>query len=255
MTRPVPQITLDFLKLVEGCNLTPYLDSTGHWTDGYGNALGVIPHGLPITQEIADTELAENAQIAAGHIAEVVDEAVVLQLTDHEYAALISFVFNLGCDKSWTIWKDLNNHQFEDVPDQLKRFDKGVINGKLQEIPGLDHRRLAEVTLWNTADVPAAVATAQAVPAPSSSVTRDNLVTPPTPAPKPALDLSSLVVKATTAVGSVGALASQLHDQIAPHADEVPAFQHAAVILTMVVVSCSVIALLIHDFQSKAAKV
>jgi len=256
--RPVPQLAISFVESVEGCVLTPYLDSTGHWTDGYGNTVGVVPHGPPITQAEADYKLRLNLTTAAQRLADVVPEASINELSEHEYAALLSFVFNLGANPSWTIWKDLHEPYdtvaLADVPNQIKRFDKGVVDGKLVDIPGLDHRRLAEITLWNTADLPAAVATATAVPQVSSSVTRDAIVTPPTPVAKP-MDAASLAVKVTTATGAIGATAAQLHDQIAPHVSEVPQLQHIAVILTMVVVSCSVIALIIHNAQAQAAKV
>jgi GH24 family phage-related lysozyme (muramidase) len=47
--RPVPQIGIDFIKGAEACRLTAYLDSTGHWTIGYGHTGPEVVRGMTIT--------------------------------------------------------------------------------------------------------------------------------------------------------------------------------------------------------------
>jgi len=249
--RLVPDLALDFIRRAEGLVLTAKKDTGGILAIGYGH--NVLP-GDPsvITEATAEVYLRHDAGIAAYRLATVVDPQRLESLTNHEYSALISFVYNLGEKPEWTIWKDLNAGNLADVPDQIMRFDKGKIGGVLKVVPGLEHRRLAEKTLWLTGDVEAAVATVQAAPIapPSSAVTRDIMDTPPAP-PAKAFDMASLGTKVVTAATAVGATATQLQGIVAPHAD-VEILGKIATGLTMVVVTCSVIALLIHNAQSKA---
>lgn len=235
MTRPVPDCAVQFIKGVEACKLTTYPDSAGVPTDGYGHTGPEVAMGSTISQETADADLAHDLGVAAGRLEARATTTAITNLSDHQYGALISFVFNLGADPTWTIWKVLNAGQFDQVPDQMKRFDKARVNGVLTTIPGLDHRRLAEVTLWNTADVAASVAVAMAAPIapPPSSQTRD-ADTPPTPVVvKPLIVSKSFIASAVTAsVASVSAVApaiqaasegvKQVSGALTPYADAAP---------------------------------
>jgi lysozyme len=184
MIRPVPAIAVDFLMRAEACLLRAYKDSAGVWTIGVGHTGPEVVAGLAITAAQAMIDLRADLAIAAARLAAVVAEAVILSLTDHEYAALLSFVFNLGAQSGWTIWKLLNQRRLDLIPDQIKRFDKArdPKTGALITVPGLDHRRLAEVALWTTPDAVAAAAIVAPVIAslPPSSQTRA-ADTPPTP--------------------------------------------------------------------------
>lgn len=178
--RPVPQIALDFIKGAEGCKLDAYRDVAGVATCGYGHTGPEVVVPMTITQAQADAYLFTDATKAASRICLAVKDAAVQGLTEHQWAALVSFAFNLGFSGSWQLAWDLNRGQLDDVPIQMMRFDKARINGQLTEVPGLMHRRAAEVALWKTADVASAITVAQAGPeAPPSSYTRDAL-TPPT---------------------------------------------------------------------------
>lgn len=251
MLRPIPLIAITFIEQAESLRLTAYKDIGGVWTDGYGHLCGGPG---TITIDVAKANLSQDINHAAEQLAAVVHEPVLLALTDPEYTALLSFVFNLGCNSSWTIWKDLNNQKFDDVPAQMQRFDKGHVDGRLQTIPGLAHRRLAEVTLWDSGDVPSAVLTAKSAPVlpPSSAATRSSIVTPPTPIARP-LDIASLATKGVTAVTAIGATAAQLQGIVQPASDAVPTLAKIGTILTVVVVACSVVALLIHKAQAHIA--
>lgn len=218
MTRAVPAIAVQFVSRAEACRLTAYQDSAGIWTNGYGNTDGVS-RGLVITQAQADADLARNLGVAAARLAVRVNEPVILALTDHEYAALLSFVFNLGAQAGWTIWKVLNDRRLDLVPDQMKRFDKArdPRTGVLVDVPGLMNRRLAEVALWNAPDVDAAIAEVAAAPVqpPPSSTTRaaDTPPTPPPPAP-PIAQSKSFVASCATAASGVAACVAPLVGQI-----------------------------------------
>lgn len=83
---------LELIKQRESCRLTPYQDSVGVWTDGWGNTIGVIPHGLPITQEKADADFARNLEnFGAG-----VNDSLTVPVLQNQFDALLSFAYNIG---------------------------------------------------------------------------------------------------------------------------------------------------------------
>jgi lysozyme len=243
----------------EGCRLTAYPDTEGVPTIGYGHTGPEVRLGQEISQAIADHDLDVDLGHAADEVERVCNLAALAGLDSHERATLYDFAFNCGADPKWTIWADVD-HNPSAVPAQLLRFVNGKVNGVESEIPGLEHRRQAEIIYWNTADVEAAVAvtqTANAVQAPSSGYTR-SIVTPPTPITAPPLAQVSLVAKVVTVggglVAAVGSNAQQIHDIIAPAAEAAPIFQTAATIAIGVVVVCGVVGLFIHEAQAQARK-
>lgn len=245
------------VRQLEGCVLTGYRDTAGHPTNGYGHTGPEVKVGVTITQEVANHDLDVDLAEADSRLNDVCNASALAKLTEHQRAALVSFVFNLGANADWHIWQDVNSGNLEDVPKQIMRFDKEhQPNGKVVVVPGLEHRRTAEVIFWNTGDMAAAVAvttTANAVPSPPSGYTRA-AVTPPTPQAAPPAASTSLVAKAGTAVAGLGATAMQLHNVVAPHADESPIFQHAAVACTVGVVIAGCVGVLIHANQAQARK-
>ena len=248
MTRAVPQAAIDLVKQVEGLRLTAYQDVAGVWTIGYGHANADA--GVIINAAQAAILLQEDLQTAAERLAGVVDEAVILILTDNQYSALLSFVFNLGANPSWTIWKVLNAKQFDQVPAQLIRF---VYAGNPPvKVQGLVNRRTAEINLWSL-DEPGSVDTS-----PSSSVTRATATpaVPIDPAPK------GIAVLATAAVTTVAAAVPQLQgavqavsDAVTPYRDSAAILGHVASALAVGAAGLAVAALgfkYLRDRQSKA---
>lgn len=192
MTRAIPGFLAEFLKKAEGVKLRAYMDSVGVWTVGVGHTGPEVHKGLVITMAVADKYLAQDMAVAAARLEARIGPSIVAALTDHQYAALVSFVFNLGANPKWTLWRLLRAGDFAGVPDQMMRFVKGKVDGVLVEIPGLKYRRLAEVAIWQTADAakmapivspPEAaleiIKASPSAPLPSSQVRA--METPPTP--------------------------------------------------------------------------
>lgn len=75
-----------------------------------------------------------------------VEDAVKLPLNQNQFDALVSWTYNLGPTNlnSSTMLKKLNAGEYEDVPEQIKRWNKA--GGKVLE--GLVRRRKAEALLF-----------------------------------------------------------------------------------------------------------
>lgn len=134
----------ELIKEFEGCKLLPYKCPAGIWTVGYGSTTDVHP-GEPISQAEAESRLAEDvAEAEKG-----VNDAVRHPLTQHEFDALVSFVFNLGAGnlKKSTLLKLINSGEVEQAAQEFRKWTKagGV------ELEGLKRRRYAEMKLFESA--------------------------------------------------------------------------------------------------------
>lgn len=137
---------LHLTEIGEGCVLKPYPDSGGVWTDGYGNTHGVIPHGPPITQAKAEADLTANIQTAVN----TVNRLVTVHLTQHQFDALVDFVFNAGAGNfvSSTLLRLLNSGDYAGADAQFARWD--MAGGA--HIAGLAHRRAMEAGEFDQPD-------------------------------------------------------------------------------------------------------
>ena len=141
----ISQEGLSLIKKFEGCELEAYKCAAGVWTIGYGSTKGVN-EGDTITQEGADKLLTEEMHEYEGYI----NDMVTADLKQNEFDALVSWVFNLGPSNlsSSTLLNRLNNKMWDDVPNQIKRWNKA--GG--QVLQGLVRRREAEALLFEGKD-------------------------------------------------------------------------------------------------------
>ena len=136
---------IELIKKFEGCRLKAYQDSVDVWTIGYGHTEGVY-EGMEISQHQADIMLGSDLVKYANYI----NEYVTVSLNPNQFDALTSWVYNLGPGnlKSSTMLKVLNEGSYDDVPFQIKRWNKA--GGKV--LKGLVRRREAEAELFATGD-------------------------------------------------------------------------------------------------------
>ena len=129
------------IKKFEGCELKAYLCPAQVWTIGYGHTASV-KEGDVCTQEDADRMLAEDLEEFEGYVR----EAVTVPLEQNEFDALVAWTYNLGPGnlRSSTMLKKLNDSKFEDVPSEMRRWNKS--GGKV--LDGLVRRREAEALLF-----------------------------------------------------------------------------------------------------------
>ena len=136
---------LSLIKKFEGCELKAYQDSVDVWTIGYGHTKGV-EDGQEITQEEAEEMLASELDEYEGYLNDLVE----CDLEQCQFDALVAWVYNLGPTnlRSSTMLKRLNSNDLEDVPNQIKRWNKA--GGKV--LNGLVRRREAEALLFEGND-------------------------------------------------------------------------------------------------------
>ncbi|MBB6185766.1 lysozyme [Rhodanobacter sp. MP7CTX1] len=133
---------------VEGERLVAYRDTNGTLTIGVGHTgLDVTP-GLRITSETSRVLLLRDLAWATN----CVSKNVHVALTEPQWIALVSFVFNEGehAFMTSTLLRLLNAADYASVPTQLLRWTKETINGRLVDNAGLVNRRAAEAVLWNS---------------------------------------------------------------------------------------------------------
>ena len=133
------------IKKFEGCKLESYLCKASVWTIGYGSTKGVS-EGMTISQERADMLLLEDLEI----FEEEVNNLIKVDLEQHQWDAIIAWTFNLGSANlsASTLLKKLNDKKWEEVPDQIKRWNKATVDGEKQVLEGLVRRREAEALLF-----------------------------------------------------------------------------------------------------------
>lgn len=241
--RAIPKIAVDFVAAHEGLRLVAYRDLGGVWTIGFGRTGPRVVEGLRITKAQALADLAADLETARGRLYARIG-VVVDELAEHQYAALLSFVFNVGADPSWTIWKRLRARQFDQAPVELMKFVN--VGGRMA--PGLVNRRAEECKLWG------GHGPGSGPGAPPSSVTRA-IDTPPTPGdPTPPHRSAAVLTAATGAVATVPVAVKAVTDAIAPYRDASPMVAQAAAWLAAVAALAAAAAVVLAWLKAKAAR-
>jgi len=141
LARNINEAGLELIKDCEGFRAQAYLCPAGVWTIGYGHTRGVRS-GQRVTEQEAEQLLQEDLADAQA----AVERYIAVPLTDNQFAALVSFTFNLGAGslKTSTLRRRLNTGDYDAVPSELARWVKA--GGKT--LKGLVKRRAAEGELF-----------------------------------------------------------------------------------------------------------
>lgn len=126
--------------------LVAYLDDAGVPTIGFGSTRGVYL-GMTITEE----EAHERMRSDLGDAERAVERLVKVELTQDQFDALVSFVFNVGVGAfaESTLLRLLNQGRYDLVDDQMLRWVFLTKAGKKVTSKGLKNRRMREAALWN----------------------------------------------------------------------------------------------------------
>lgn len=146
------QRCIDLVKEFEGFSAKAYLCPAGVPTIGYGSTTDV-KLGQTITKEAAEKRLIADL----GYCERVVEKAVTVKLSQSQFDALVSFVYNVGegskersgfvrlkNGRPSSLLLAINKSRFLDVPAKMLEWNKA--KGKV--LAGLTRRRQAEADLF-----------------------------------------------------------------------------------------------------------
>jgi len=146
MTRKINETGLEHIKKWEGLRTKAYQDSGGVWSIGYGHTAGAGDpkpvKGMVISQRQAEAILIRDLR----HFEAAVTRHVKVALNDNQFAALVSFCYNVGeaAFKRSTLLKKLNQGHYDQVSVELGKW----VHVKGKRVSGLVNRRAAEAGLW-----------------------------------------------------------------------------------------------------------
>ena len=132
---------ISLIKSFEGCELSAYRCSANVPTIGYGHTAGVSD-GDTCTLEEAEEMLTEDLVEFENYVKKYVET----DLEQNQFDSLVAWVYNLGPKNlsESTMLKELNAGNLEEVPRQMKRWNRA--GG--QVLDGLIRRREAESRLF-----------------------------------------------------------------------------------------------------------
>lgn len=135
---------IQLIKSYEGCKLTAYQDQVGVWTIGYGHTGDDVYEGQTITQDEAESLFLQDLKKRE----DAVSGVVTVPLSDGQFSALVSFVYNLGIGALETsaLLRCVNASNFDAAAAQFLRWD----HEGSKVIQGLLNRRTAEQELFES---------------------------------------------------------------------------------------------------------
>lgn len=139
---------IELIKHFESCKLNPYFDTRGIPTIGWGNTYYANGIKVKITDKaISQKEADDLLLIIIGKFIGEVKPLIKAQLSDNQFSAIISLVYNIGVAnfKSSTLLKLLNKKPLDPkVIEEWNKWNKS--NGEV--LKGLQRRRASESHLY-----------------------------------------------------------------------------------------------------------
>lgn len=139
---------IKLIKEEEGFRAKPYLCPAKRWTIGYGSTF--YEDGTPVKESDRPIDEARALSMLEVHLKRrvhtVIERFVQVQLTDNQFDAITSFIYNVGggnFQKS-TLLRKLNAGDYLGAADEFKKWN--ISNGKV--LNGLVKRREKERALF-----------------------------------------------------------------------------------------------------------
>ncbi|WP_159086960.1 lysozyme [Loktanella sp. Alg231-35] len=154
-SRVIVKSAIELIKQFEGWFASPYNDPVGYCTIGYGHLVALklcsdsdlSGFDIPLTADAGQAILVDDTGLAR----HAVERFVSVDLTDAQFGALSSFVFNVGQGNfsSSTLLKRVNASDFDGAAAQFHRWtmSRGV------RLKGLVIRRSCEAALFSGRDL------------------------------------------------------------------------------------------------------
>ena len=148
-------VSMPVIKKFEGFRAAPYKDSAGIPTIGYGTILyptgkSVTMTDKPVTDDAATGFLSFQMSLKSKAIAPMLQTVASL----HQAAAMLSLTYNIGTAafQSSTVLRKFNLGDIQGAADAFLMWDKATVDGQRVVVEGLHNRRVAERTIFLTAD-------------------------------------------------------------------------------------------------------
>lgn len=140
--RRINEKGLELIKKFEGLRLEPYICSGGKKTVGYGHTGDLARADRRITEIEAEAALRQDLRGAERDV----ERLVKVPVSDNQFSALVSFVFNLGAGSlsRSTLLRKLNTGDYTGASEEFWKWRRA--GGKI--LKGLVRRRAAEKELF-----------------------------------------------------------------------------------------------------------
>lgn len=142
--REINRAGLELIKSFEGLKLKGYLCPAGIPTIGYGHTGA----GVRVGQVITEAQAEELLRADLRRFEDAVFKLVGYHATDNQFAALVSFAFNVGAGegglKTSTLLRKHNAGDYAGAKAEFARWNRA--GGRV--LPGLTRRRAAEASLY-----------------------------------------------------------------------------------------------------------
>lgn len=151
MLYKLDQVGKDFIANQEGVRYRSYKDSVGLDTTGIGHLINLKTERHLLTKVLNKQEVYELFEKDIKYREQQVSELVKVKLTQNQFNAIFSLVFNIGVEafKQSTLLKLLNMGMHKEACSQFIRWNKETKNGVLVPSFGLTRRRNEEMKLFN----------------------------------------------------------------------------------------------------------
>lgn len=145
---------LKALVRLEGSHPQAYLDIADVLTIGVGHVILPKDNHLNIVlgrpykrgDELSDKQVLQLLELDLGVYISAVNSLIKVELTQNQFDALVMFAFNVGVGalSRSTLRRKLNAGDYLDVSNQIMRWTKARVRGKLKKVQGLVNRRETE---------------------------------------------------------------------------------------------------------------
>lgn len=149
--RNINQAGFELIKKFEGVRNVVYLDPVNKPTVGIGHLLTIDERKKwKVGTRLSDSVIQELFEKDIDRFENAVERLVKVPITDNQFAALVSFMYNIGegAFKESTLLRLLNQRKYKEASQQFARWNRA--GGKI--LLGLTRRRAAEAKLFMSDD-------------------------------------------------------------------------------------------------------
>lgn len=138
---------INFIAGWEGVEYKAYKDAVGLWTVAIGHLIKLPEEKFLLNKTLTREEVYDIFREDIKRFENNLNKVIKVPINQNQFDALISLAFNIGngAFNNSTLLRVLNQGNYEEVPNQILRWDKA--GGKT--LLGLTRRRKAEVELFN----------------------------------------------------------------------------------------------------------